>query len=75
MKVIAQRTAAEMKVIFMDSLEILEDRLRKLEEKIRQVKRQLPAHSIKPPVMITLIDLEDKRDTILEQINSMKKKT
>ena len=38
----------------MDSLEILTDRMRKLEEKIRQAKLQLPAHSIKPPVMITL---------------------
>lgn len=58
----------------MDSLEILEDRLRKLEEKIGQAKLQLPAHSIKPPVMITLLDLEDERDAILEQINSIKKK-
>jgi len=48
----------------MDSLEILSDRLRKLEEKIRQAKLQPPAHSIKPPVMITLLDLEDKRDAI-----------
>ena len=58
----------------MNSLEILEDRLRKLEEKIRQAKLQLPAHSIKPPVMITLLGLEDERDAILEQINSIKKK-
>ena len=58
----------------MDSLEILEDRLKKLEENIRQAKLQLPAHSIKPPVMITLLDLEDERDAIQEQINSIKKK-
>ena len=58
----------------MDSLEILEDRLRKLEEKIRQAKLQLPAHSVKPTVMITLLDLEDERDAIQEQINSIKKK-
>ena len=58
----------------MDSLEILEDRLKKLEENISQAKLQLPAHSIKPPVMITLLDLEDERDAIQEQINSIKKK-
>lgn len=58
----------------MNSLEILEDKLRKLEEKIMQAKLQLPAHSIKPPVMITLLDLEDERDAILEQINSIKKR-
>jgi len=56
----------------MDTLEILSDRLRELEEKIMQAKLQLPAHSIKPPVMITLLDLEDKRDAIQEQINSIK---
>ena len=57
----------------MDTLEILSYRLRELEEKIRQAKLQLPAHSIKPPVMITLLDLEDKRDAIQEQNNSIKK--
>jgi len=34
----------------------------------------LPAHSIKPPVMMTLLDLEDERNAVLEQINSIKKK-
>jgi len=58
----------------MESLKILEDRLRKLEEKIRQAKLQLPAHSTKPPVMITLLDLEDEHDAIQEQIDSIKKK-
>ncbi len=58
----------------MDSLEILEDRLSKLEEKIRQAKLQLPAHCVKPPVMSTLLDLEDERDAVQEQINSIKKK-
>lgn len=55
----------------MDSLKILEDRLGKLEEKIRQAKLQLPAHSTKPSVMITLLDLEDERDAVQEQINSI----
>ena len=59
----------------MDSLKILEDRLKKLEQKIRQAKLQLPAHSIKPSEMITLLDLEDERDAILQQIDSIKKKS
>ena len=57
----------------MDSLEILEDRLKKLEKKIEEAKLHLPAHSIKPPVMMTLLDLEDERDAVLEQINSIRK--
>jgi len=57
----------------MDSLEILEDRLKKIEKKIEVAKQHLPAHSIKPPVMMTLLDLEDERDAIMEQINSIGK--
>ena len=58
----------------MDSLEILEDKLKKLEKKIEEAKLHLPAHSIKPPVMLTLLDLEDERDAVLKQINSIRKK-
>ncbi|MCJ7538217.1 MAG: hypothetical protein MUO88_01005 [Desulfobacterales bacterium] len=58
----------------MDSLEILEDRLKNLEKKIEEAKLHLPAHSIKPPVMMTLLDLEDERDAVLKQINSIRKK-
>jgi len=58
----------------MDSLEILEDRFKKIEKKIEEAKRHLPAHSIKPPVMMTLLNLEDERDAVLEQISSIRKK-
>ena len=57
----------------MDSLEILEDRLKNIEKKIEEAKQHLPAHSIKPPVMMTLLDLEDARDAIIGQINSIRK--
>ncbi len=58
----------------MDSLEILENRLKKLERKIEEAKLHLPAHSIKPPVMMTLLDLEDERDAIMEEIDSIRRK-
>ncbi|MBW1724547.1 MAG: hypothetical protein JRD87_17755 [Deltaproteobacteria bacterium] len=58
----------------MNSLEILEDSLKKIEKKIEEAKLHLPAHSIKPPVMMTLLDLEDERDAIMAQINSIRKK-
>jgi hypothetical protein len=57
----------------METLEILEDRLKQLERKIENAKQQLPAHSIKPTVMTTLLDLEDERDAIMSQINIIKK--
>ncbi|MBW2198846.1 MAG: hypothetical protein JRF58_13615, partial [Deltaproteobacteria bacterium] len=40
--------------IAMDLLEILEERLKNLEKKIEETKLHLPAHSIKPPVMMAL---------------------
>jgi hypothetical protein len=58
----------------MNSLEVLEDSLKKIEKKIEEAKLHLPAHSIKPPVMMTLLDLEDERDAIMAQINSIRKK-
>jgi len=58
----------------METLEILEDRLKQLEKKIEEAKLQLPAHSIKPPIVTTLLDLEDERDAILSQISLIKKK-
>ena len=59
----------------MESLEILERRRTELEEKIREARLHLPAHSTKPPVMTTLLDLEDERDAILEQIDAIRKKS
>ena len=60
--------------VTVNSLEILEDRLKKIEKKIEDAKLHLPAHSIKPPVMITLLDLEDERDAVMARINSIRKK-
>jgi len=57
----------------METLEMLEVRLKRLEKKIEDAKQQLPAHSIKPPVMTTLLDLEDERDAVMSQINIIKK--
>jgi hypothetical protein len=56
----------------METLEMLEVRLKQLEKKIEDAKQQLPAHSIKPPVMTTLLDLEDERDAVMSQISIIK---
>ena len=42
---------------------------------VNEAKFQRPAHLIKPPGMITLLDLEDERDAILAQIDSIGRKT
>ncbi len=48
--------------------ERLQSRLRELEEEIAETIRRLPAHSVKPPVMIDLLALEDERDMLLNKM-------
>jgi len=46
----------------------LNRRLKALEAEIEEAKQRLGAHSVKPVLMAALIDLEDERDAILEQL-------
>lgn len=55
----------------MKTIQKLEKRLHELEKKIRETKKRLPAHSVKPPVMMDLIDLEDEYDSVLKQLNAL----
>lgn len=50
----------------------LRERLQELEEQIAETKRRLPAHSVKPPVMMDLLALEDERDLVLHQIERLR---
>lgn len=57
----------------MHTLPELQTRLRELEAEIAEAQRRLPAHSVKPPVMHLLLDLEDEYDRIMQQIAQLKK--
>ena len=57
----------------MKSLPELQKRLKELEVEIAEAQRRLPAHSVKPPVMHMLLDLEDEYDTVMQQIAELKK--
>ncbi len=57
----------EWKIGQMDKKD-LEEKLKALEEKIAEVNRRMPAHSVKPPIMIQLFALEDERDEVLNQL-------
>jgi hypothetical protein len=46
--------------------EEIKNELKRLEEKIGEVKGRLPAHSVKPPIMMELLELEDRRDVLLK---------
>ena len=54
---------------------ILEMQLQKIEDKIQKLKNRLPAHSIKPVMMMELLELEDERDDILTQIQTTANQT
>lgn len=49
-------------------LNFLQNKLSELEKKIKEVKKRMPAHSIKPPIMMELFELEDERDLVEKQI-------
>ena len=55
----------------MTLLESLETKLMELEAAIEETEKRLPAHSIKPPVMQDLLELEDARDKLLHQISEL----
>lgn len=57
----------------MKTIEELQHRLDVLDQEIAETKKRLPAHSVKPPVMMDLLALEDEYDTILKQIERLKK--
>jgi hypothetical protein len=57
----------------MKTMEELRHRLKVLDQAIAETKKRLPAHSVKPPVMMDLLALEDEYDAVLKQIERLKK--
>ena len=55
----------------MDTATDLKTRLKKLKEKIEDTKKRLPAHSIKPPIMMELLALEDEYEDLLAQLSDV----
>ena len=58
----------------MDPKQALEEKLRALEIKIRETEKQLPAHSVKPPIMTVLFELEDEYEAVAAQLAALKAK-
>ena len=50
---------------------MIKERLQFLEKEIAETMRRLPAHSVKPPVMMDLLELEDERDLLLKQLREL----
>jgi len=54
-------------------LKELKGKLKELDEKIAEVNKRMPAHSVKPPIMTELFELEDEREALEKQIIELKK--
>jgi hypothetical protein len=50
-------------------------KIKELDKKIEDVEKRLPAHSVKPPIMTELFELEDEREALLKKISEMKGET
>jgi len=50
----------------------MEQKLCELDAAIAETRKRLPAHSVKPPVMMDLLDLEDQYNAVLNQICRLK---
>ena len=50
----------------------LKERLKNLDEEIKAIEKQLPAHSVKPPIMTALFELEDERQAVIEELDRLK---
>jgi hypothetical protein len=56
----------------MDEKQELKEKLTELEKKIRETEKRLPAHSVKPPIMTELFELEDEYQTVFERLKALK---
>ena len=54
-------------------IEALEKKIKELDKKIEDVENRLPAHSVKPPIMTELFELEDEREATLKQLEALKR--
>ncbi len=54
------------------SIDTIKKRMNELETLIQETKNRLPAHSVKPPVMIDLLGYEDEYYDLLSTLNTLK---
>ncbi len=55
----------------MDSIQELKKKLKEIDKQILETEKHLPAHSVKPPIMQEIFDLEDQREAILARLNEL----
>jgi small-conductance mechanosensitive channel len=58
----------------MDQKQELKKKLDEIDRQILEAEKHLPAHSVKPPIMQEIFELEDQRDAILAQLKELEAK-
>lgn len=53
-----------------EDIQSIQRRIREIESAIAEVKGRLPAHSVKPPIMRQLLDLEDEYDLLQKKLKA-----
>ncbi len=49
-------------------------KLEEIDKQIQETEKQIPAHSVKPPIMQELFELEDQREAIVAQLKELEAK-
>lgn len=58
----------------MDQKQELKKKLEEIDRQILEVEKHLPAHSVKPPIMQEIFELEDQRETIVARLKELEGK-
>lgn len=58
----------------MDQKQELKKKLEAIDKQILEAEKHLPAHSVKPPIMQEIFELEDQREAILVQLKKLEAK-
>lgn len=55
----------------MDQKQALKQKLADIDRKIHETEKHLPAHSIKPPIMQAIFELEEQREAIVAELKQL----
>ena len=55
----------------MDRIADLRRELARIDAEIADTEARMPAHSVKPPIMMALFELEEARDAVLEKLRAL----
>lgn len=58
----------------MDLKQELKKNLEKIDRQIQEAEKHLPAHSVKPPIMQEIFELEDQREAVLARLKELEGK-